>query len=55
MKKYFNEELLRVLAVMMMIAPNFHACKSGKERGEVKGEYGRIWGEEENAEYGRMV
>ena len=30
---------------MMMIAPNSRARKEGKERGEVKGEYGGIWGE----------
>ena len=26
--------------MMMMIAANSRACKGGKERGEVKGEYG---------------
>ena len=26
--------------MMMMIAPNSHARKGGKERGEMKGEYG---------------
>ena len=31
----------------MMIAPNSRARKGGKERGEVKGEYGGILGEEE--------
>ena len=38
---------------MMMIAPNSRACKVG----EVKGEYGRIRGEQEegNAGYGGMV
>jgi len=36
----------------MMIAPN---SKGGKERREVNGEYGRIRGEEGNADYGRMV
>ena len=40
----------------MMIAPNSHARKGGKEREEVKGEYGENWGEEEgNADYGGMV
>ena len=39
--------------MMMMIAPNSRACKEGKKSGEVKGIYGRIWGEEEgNADYG---
>ena len=39
-----------------MIAPNSRVRKSGKEREEVKGEYGRIWGEEEgNADYVGMV
>ena len=39
----------------MMIAPNCHARRE-KERGEVKKEYGGIWGEEEGgAEYGVMV
>ena len=28
--------------MIMMIAPNSHARKGVKERGEVKGEYGRI-------------
>ena len=41
---------------MMMIAPNSRARKGGKEREEVKGEYGRIWGEEDGiAVYGWMV
>ena len=41
---------------MMIIAPNFRAYKGGKKRGEVKQEYGRIWGEEKgNADYGGMV
>ena len=40
--------------MMMMIAPNSCARKGGKERGEVKWEYGGILGEEEgNANYGR--
>ena len=30
-----------------MISPNSRARKAGKEWGEVKGEYGRIWGEKE--------
>ena len=39
-----------------MIVPNSRARKGGKERGEVKGEYERIWGEEEvNPDYGGMV
>ena len=41
---------------MMIIAPNSHAHKAGKERGEVKGEYGGVCGEEEgNVDYGGMV
>ena len=41
---------------MMMIATNSRARRGGKERGEVKGEYEEIWGEEEgNADYGAMV
>ena len=41
---------------MVMIPPNCHARKGGKERGEVKGKYGRIRGEKEgNADYGGMV
>ena len=37
----------------MMIAPYSRARKGEKERGEVKGEYGRIWGEEKgNSDYG---
>ena len=41
---------------MMMIAPNSGARKGGKERVDVKGEYGRISGEEEgNADYGWMM
>ena len=36
--------------------PNSCVRKEGKERGELKGEHGRILGEEEgNADYGRMV
>ena len=39
---------------MMMIAPNSRERKGGKERGDVKWEYGRIWGEEEgNSDHGR--
>ena len=42
--------------LMMMTALNSRARKEEKERGEVKGEYGRICGEEEgNANYGGMV
>ena len=43
--------------MMMMIAPNSRACKKErKERGEEKGEHGRISEEEdENADYGGMV
>ena len=41
---------------MMIIAPNSRAHKGEKQRGEVKGEYGGIWGEEEgNADYGGVV
>ena len=40
----------------MMIAPNSRAHKGEKERGDVKREYGGIWGEEEgNADYGVMM
>ena len=40
----------------MMITPNFHACKEEKKKREVKGEYRRIWGEEEgDADYSGMV
>ena len=39
-----------------MVAPNSRVRKGGKERGEVKGEYGGIEVEEEgNADYGGMV
>ena len=42
--------------MMIMIAPNSSAHKGEKERGEVKREYGGIWGEEKgNADYGVMV
>ena len=38
--------------MMMIIAPSSRAHKWEKERGEVKREYGRVWGEEEgNANY----
>ena len=38
--------------MMMMIDPDSRARKGGRE-GEVKGEYGGIWGEEEgNTDYG---
>ena len=41
---------------MMIIAPNSRAYKGKKERVEVKGEYGRVCGEEEgNAVCGGMV
>ena len=40
----------------MIIATNSRARKGGKKRGEVKEEYGGIWGEEEgNADYGGLV
>ena len=49
---HFQTEYLLV----MMIAHNSRVRKRGKERGEVKGKYGRIRGEEEgNADYGGMV
>ena len=42
--------------MMMIIVPNSRAHKGKKERGEVKGEYGGIWREEEgNADYGGVV
>ena len=51
-----NEEKWIFVPIIMMIAPNSHARKEGKERGELKGEYGRNWGEEEgNADYEGMV
>ena len=41
---------------MMIIASNSHAHKEEKERGEVKGEYGGVCGEEDGkADYGGMV
>ena len=41
---------------MMIIAPNSRIHKGKTERGEVKGEYGGVCGEEEgNADYGGMV
>ena len=40
----------------MIIAPNSRAHKGKKERGEVKGDYGGVCGEEEgNADYGGVV
>ena len=40
----------------MMIAPNSRALKGGREEGKETGEYGGIWGEEEeNTDYGEMV
>ena len=42
--------------VMMIIAPNSRAHKGKNERGEVKGEYGEVCGEEEgNADYEGMM
>ena len=42
--------------MMMIIDPNSRAHKGKKERGEVKGEYGGVCGEEEgNADYGGMM
>ena len=35
-------KLFKQLFMMLMIIPNSRACKGGKERGEVKGEYGII-------------
>ena len=41
---------------MIMIAINSRARNDGKEMGEVKREYGGIWGEEEgNVDYGGFV
>ena len=43
-------------SVMMMIVPNSHVRKQRNEKGEVNGEYGTIWGEEEgNSNYGGML
>ena len=45
-----------VMMMMMMFAPNSRTRKEGKKKGEVKGEYGRVSGEEEgNADYEGMV
>ena len=45
-----------MLLMMMIIASNSRAHEGKKERGEVKGEYGGVWGEKEgNADYGGMV
>jgi len=45
-----------LLLMMKIIAPNSRAHKGKKERGDVKGEYGGVCGEEEgNADYGGMV
>ena len=41
--------------MMMMIAPNSRARKIGKEWREMSGFCGRKWGEEGNANHGRMV
>jgi len=43
--------------MMMIIAPNSRAHKGKKERGEVKGEYGEVCGEEDegNSDYRGMV
>ena len=43
--------------MMMIVAPNSRARKGGKERGEVKGEYGGIWRKEKkgNADLGMDV
>ena len=48
---------MQILLLMMIIAPNSRAHKGKNERGEVKGEYGGVCGEEEegNADYGGMV
>ena len=35
------------MLMMMIIAPNYRTHKGEKERGEVKGEYGGVCGEEE--------
>ena len=44
---------LTASSMMVMIGPNSRARKEGKEREDVKGEYGGISGEEEeNADYG---
>ena len=40
---------------MMMIAPYSYVRKVGKEKGEVKREYGGNWEKEENADYGGIV
>ena len=42
--------------MILTIATDSRGFKEGKERGDLKGEYGGIWGEkEENADYGGMV
>ena len=50
-----DTENLQKTSLMMTIAPNTRARKGGKDRGEVKVEYGGIVGEEGNADYGGMV
>ena len=54
----FTVWVWRDIIIIIMIAPNSRARKGGggKNRAEVKGEYGRISEEEEgNADYGGMV
>ena len=52
-RQYIFSPLLRV---MMIIAPNSRTHKGKKERGEEKGEYEGVCGEEEgNVDYGGMM
>ena len=45
-----------IALMMMIISPNSRAYKGKKEKGEMKGVYGGVSGEEEgNADYGGMV
>ena len=42
--------------MMRITAPKYSEHKGKKEKGEVKGEYGGVYGEEErNADYGGMI
>ena len=54
-KNYHAWSTVQTSVMMMIIAPNSCAHKGKKEKGEVKGEYGGVCGEEGNADYGGMV